>query len=110
MYGGGQEKFAKWPASVRVVQVFGRPALVLPYFEQVPVGERAAALEPVRALLRDTFHQRGYRHAEVKWRHVARYVDDGSWVYVMLDLGLMNTAPESATWCDEAVEGLGVTK
>ena len=81
--------------AVKVIK--GQPMFCQPYFEPIPLEERAAALEQLPDLLkRFTAQGLGYsfKDNEVHWRHFLKYMDGDVAKYVLVDFCRLDTLQE----------------
>lgn len=91
-------------ATVRVAQVMGHAALLMPWF-QVP--ERTEkTLKAIETTLKIDFAAKGYRHDDVAWRNVGVYTETGQLKAVVFDMKRVSAADHEEDWVTPAVESL----
>ena len=94
-------------SSVRVVQVMGHSALLMPWF-QCP--ERTQEdLDAVEKTLKEDFEGKNFHHGDVAWRNVGVYLDkNGEKRAVVFDMQTVRRVrhPEDDDWVTSAVKSL----
>ena len=82
-----------------------RPAILLQYFEDIPVDERLAYVGKVKECLENDFHKNGYKHGDVKWRNIGR---DAAGRAVVYDMGTVYEIEDKTdkSWIDEVIAEL----
>eukprot|EP00601_Ochromonadales_sp_CCMP2298_P024629 CAMPEP_0173282286 /NCGR_PEP_ID=MMETSP1143-20121109/6724_1 /TAXON_ID=483371 /ORGANISM="non described non described, Strain CCMP2298" /LENGTH=568 /DNA_ID=CAMNT_0014219817 /DNA_START=38 /DNA_END=1742 /DNA_ORIENTATION=- len=86
----------------------GSDALVMPHICAIPEVERDEFRERICAMMRTSFHKRGYKHQDVAWRNIGYYVDmeDNIKSPVLFDLERVSAGVESDEWVTEAMSRL----
>ena len=92
--------------TVRVVQVMGQTALLMPWF-QSPERTRPT-LAAVEQTLSKDFRDKGFRHRDVAWRNVGVYRgDNGETKAVVFDMQSVGSVKnQQENWVPAAVESL----
>lgn len=94
-------------SSLRVVQVMGATALLMPWFQCPERTEQE--LEAVKLTLKNDFQRKGFRHDDVAWRNVGIYEQDGETKAVVFDMQRVVASKEDEEdedWIAEAIEAL----
>lgn len=94
-------------SGVRVVQVMGLPALLMPWFHRP--DRTPSDLDAVGKTLKEDFKAKGFYHGDVAWRNVGVYLLDGEKRAVLFDMQTVRPARDSQAdddWVTFAVESL----
>jgi hypothetical protein len=93
-------------STVRIVQVMGQTALLMPWF-QCPERTQPT-LDAVKTTLKEDFMDQGFRHGDVAWRNVGVYYDeDGQTKAVVFDMQQVENQTEE-DWVTPAVASLSL--
>jgi Family of unknown function (DUF5898) len=94
---------------VKVVNLFGTPCVVMPFFEPVEKKKREVCLERIQVVLTDRFLQNKvqYHADDVRWRHVGVYHDDRDVEHIILyDLADLVDVQDEAKMVDDHCSAL----
>ena len=111
-----QEVYSHLPSvalTVRIVTVMGQTALLMPWFQHPPQRNQST-LNAVEETLRKDFQGKHIYHADVAWRNVGIYIDQGETKAVVFDMqrvhpensGLDILGSKGEDWVTAAVASL----